>query len=78
LAFETAVHSVHHLSDPQNGAQCRVLSSSEHSKGAVAETSDLCAPAWAVEAPPSPRGESSLPSYFFRPDQGRAPPFLPA
>lgn len=76
FAFETAVHSVHHLSDPQKATQCQVLSASQHVTGAPAETSGLCAPPLAAEARPSAGAESLLPPGFLRPDQGRAPPSL--
>lgn len=78
FAFETALHSVHHLSDPQKGAHCPVFSASQHITGAPAGTSDLCTPTLATEVAPSAGAERILPARFFRPDQGRAPPSLPA
>jgi len=76
FALETAVHSVHHLSEHQNVAQCQVLSASQHVVGALAETSEISAPTLAAEPPPSVGTESILPACFFRPDRGRAPPSL--
>ncbi len=76
FALDTAIHSVHHLSEPQNAAQCPVLSASQHVVGALAETSEICAPTLASEAPPSVGTESILPARFFGSDQGRAPPSL--
>ncbi len=79
FGLETAIHSVHHLSDispSQNAAQCPVLSASQHVVGALGETSEICAPTLASEAPASVGTESILPARFFGSDQGRAPPSL--
>jgi len=78
FAFETALHSVHHLADPQKGAQCQIFSTSQHVSGATTEAWDLCAPAPLVDGLPFPYGDTTPPASFLRPDQGRAPPSLPA
>jgi len=75
FAFQTGFHSVHHLSDPQKGAQCPVFSASQHITGAPAWVADLCIPTLAAEPAPSVGDQQLVPSRLFRPDLGRAPPF---
>ncbi|HEY7653402.1 MAG TPA: hypothetical protein VIG07_11310 [Methylomirabilota bacterium] len=74
FTLETAVHSVHHLTDPETAATCPVLSSSQHlswgeAQATATDALPLCvAPApllWTEDAPQSP---------IYRPHQGRAPP----
>lgn len=74
FALEGAIHSVHHLDDPQQAAKCQVLSVSQHVTGDSPDTV-------ALEIPPADSGllvigspNSLLPDLLFRPDQGRAPP----
>ncbi len=75
LAFESSLHSAHHLSDPEEAAQCVVLAVSQHLSGVGAETSEVCTQLLAVEAPAPVRTERSL-LTLVRPDIGRAPPSL--
>jgi len=74
FAVEAAVHSVHHLSDPDAAARCLVLSASQHLEGTCLEL-----PVVAVPAPTQhPVLVDDVPSIAlserFRSDAGRAPP----
>ena len=73
VAFESALHSVHHLSDPEEAAQCYVLAVSQHLTGVGAETPEVSTQLLAVE-PPAPAGTERSLRNLFRPDFGRAPP----
>jgi hypothetical protein len=74
FTLEMAVHSVHHLADPETAATCPVLSGSQHlwwgeAQGAATDAPPLClAPA------PFLRAEDAPQSLVYRPHQGRAPP----
>jgi hypothetical protein len=76
--FETGVHSVHHLSTRGHADQCVLASASGHISGVDADPPSNAAP------PLQPSGEIALfvesPAidHDVRPDQGRAPPVLPA
>jgi hypothetical protein len=74
FTFGTAVHAVHHLSDPGKAAECLVFSASKHVSGALDEPSDLRATGVAVTTvfPASPDG----PTFTLRcgADLPRAPP----
>lgn len=74
FGLESAIHSVHHLWDPQSAASCALYSASQHAPGAVAATADAAAPTWAVESSPPPDIERIRPLQAFRRHQGRAPP----
>ncbi len=74
FTLETAVHSVHHLADPEAGAACSVLSSSQHLS--YDETKAL-----ETNAPPLRGTTAALVVVndapqrpIHRPHQGRAPP----
>jgi hypothetical protein len=73
FAFETAVHSVHHLSDTQQGADCQVFTVSQQVTGVPAEPCALWTPTLGQVCAPSNTAEA-IPSYFFHPTQERAPP----
>lgn len=74
FAFETAVHSVHHLADPESGANCPVFSGSENlSRGAV-ELISLDRPPLTASDAPLLRSESKPRSQLDRSSWGRAPP----
>jgi hypothetical protein len=74
FAFETALHSVHHLGEPDAQGACAVASATAHLTGAGAPVADTGAPT------PVSLGIASLgPSPFppcqpIRPREGRAPP----
>ena len=73
VAFESTLHSVHHLSNPEEAAQCQVLAVSEHLSGVGVETPGVCSQLPAAEAPAPARAVRGL-ATVFRPDTGRAPP----
>ncbi len=77
-SVEVAVHSVHHMGDPEGAASCQVLSASQHVAGAVANPSHLSAPRAVPAAPVSSGHDHILPARFSRPDEGRAPPATPS
>ena len=75
FAFESGVHSVHHLSDPSRAEHCGVASASQHMSGTevagvtVAESLPQ-APHQVLLAAPIARVRS------LGPEQGRAPPLV--
>lgn len=75
VAFESTLHSVHHLSNPEEAAQCHVLAVSQHLSGVGTETPGVCSQLLAVEPPAPVRTKRSL-LTLVRPDIGRAPPSL--
>jgi hypothetical protein len=74
LAFETALHSVHHLDEPDAGASCPVLAATSQVNGVAAPVADLSvrpdAPGPVVGIDPA----WLLPFCSFRVPEGRAPP----
>ena len=73
-AAETAIHSVHHLDNPQGSASCRVLTVTQQLQGEIAPELPSGAPL--VEfcshtIAPVPNGTAQS---VLRPDEGRAPP----
>jgi hypothetical protein len=76
--LEAAIHSVHHLADPESGQSCRVLSATQHVTGTLAETAALCSPAQSVETLTAGGPPTVLPSRSVGPDAGRAPPAPPS
>jgi hypothetical protein len=69
-----AVHSVHHLLEPEKSAECLVLSASQHVSGTLTEPCDVYAPVLAVTA--AFPGSSHAPTFILRlrSDLPRAPP----
>jgi hypothetical protein len=78
ISVETAVHSVHHLSDPRSAASCQVFSGAQHVPGAVTVHADLVAPRLIVTGPLPHASDTTPPDRFARPDEGRAPPASPS
>ena len=78
LGLESAIHSVHHLSDPQAAASCATFSASQHVPGAGGEPSHVGAPTWTTRPAPALRAEPTRPLQAFRSHEGRAPPALPS
>jgi disulfide bond formation protein DsbB len=78
ISIETAVHSVHHLSDPQSAASCQVFSGSQHVPGTVTVHADLWTPRLIIAGPPALAPSTIPPDRFARPDEGRAPPASPS
>ena len=78
FAFEDSLHSVHHGFDPKQAQTCTIAAASGHVSGVavdgVIEASVvLVALGQALEPGPDP-----VPLRRLSPDQGRAPPALPA
>jgi len=78
FGLESAIHSVHHLSDPQAAATCAVFSASQHAPGTCAATPDAGAPTWTAQPSATFDAEAIRPLQAFRPHEGRAPPALPS
>lgn len=78
FSLVVAIHSVHHLSDPERAAACFVFSMSQHVTGAPVDPMDLWVPGLATdEACP---GDHKTPLYILVRNVGlqRAPPAFPA
>lgn len=78
VSVETAVHSVHHMSDPRSAASCPVLSGSQHVPGALTAHADVWALRLIVARPLAVVPDTIPPDRFARPDEGRAPPASPS
>ncbi len=74
FTLETAVHSVHHLTDPETAATCPVLSGSQHLSWGEGEAAATDAPSLCAFPAPLLRSEGAPQSLIYRPHQGRAPP----
>ena len=74
FTVETAVHSVHHLADPQAGADCSVLSGSQHLAWSGADLVATDAPPLDVTTAVPVRSDDGPWWQLHRPSQGRAPP----
>jgi hypothetical protein len=77
FAFETAVHSVHHLGDPDGAEACTAYASSQRVTGDVAQDTPVVAPLEADWRSPAESAPDIAPPRFSRPDEGRAPPAAP-
>jgi hypothetical protein len=74
FTFGTAVHAVHHLSDPGKTAECLVFSASQQISGTLDKPCDLRAPGVAVTTDfPTGREAPSF-THRCRVDLPRAPP----
>src|SRR5262245_15186813 len=74
LAFETGLHSVHHLGQADQGAACAVASATPHLAATdVADVADIAAPPPMARhsLDPEPRSPRALAAPF---EDGRAPP----
>jgi len=74
FTLETAVHSVHHLTDPETAAMCPVFSSSQHLSWGEAQAAAVDAPPLCVDPTPPLQAEDAQQSLTYRPHRGRAPP----
>jgi len=74
VAFEVALHSVHHLGDADDGASCPVLTATVHLSGAPAPEVDVRAPVQAPEGVGRVRLTWLLPVRPVSVPEGRAPP----
>jgi hypothetical protein len=74
FTFGIAVHSVHHLSEPEKAAECLVFSASQHASGTLSDLCDVHVPGSAVTraCPDNPH----VPDFILRcrSDLPRAPP----
>jgi hypothetical protein len=75
FGFETARHSVHHISGPKQPADCQVLSASKHLTSVSGEISTVSVVLHATAAMGPLRWEP-LPPGFSSPVHGRAPPLF--
>lgn len=73
FTFETALHSVHHLGEPREAAQCQALSVSQHVTGAAVGTADVEKPILSAE-PALPTAPDFHRAFVFHAHKGRAPP----
>jgi hypothetical protein len=78
FGIESAVHSVHHLSDPQAADSCTFLSGSKHTDTASPSVPDTGAPLWTAASAVPVDGNLAPLLRSFRTHEGRAPPALPA
>jgi hypothetical protein len=77
FAFESGVHSVHHLADPARGEHCALAAASQHVSGT--EVSAVIAAESLPQTPHEPAlGAPAARVRLIGPEQGRAPPILPA
>jgi predicted membrane protein len=76
FTFDLAVHSVHHLSEPENAAECLVFSASQHVSGTLVEPGDVHALVLAVTAASPENCNLPIDIFRFRPELPRAPPSL--
>jgi hypothetical protein len=74
FGLEAAVHSVHHLGNPESAAACVVLAGSQHLSWAEGGAEPLDARPFCVSAPPLPALDPIPPAQIHRPHLGRAPP----
>jgi hypothetical protein len=74
FALETAVHSVHHLTDPKSGADCSVLSGSQGLAWGGAAPVGADGPRLDCTTAPPVRSEHHPWWHVYRPSPGRAPP----
>lgn len=74
FGFQTAVHSVHHLSDPHAAASCAIFAASQHVPGDCPETLLVAAPIWTAAPGPAIVSEPFHPLEAFGSPEGRAPP----
>jgi hypothetical protein len=78
FGFESAVHSVHHLWDPQAADSCTLLSGSNHVDTASPAVPEAGGPLWAATPAVPVDGNVAPPLRGFRTHEGRAPPALSA
>jgi hypothetical protein len=74
FTVETTVHSVHHLADPEAGADCSVLSVSQNLAWGAADLVATDGPPLDVTTVVSVRSDDGPRWQLHRPSQGRAPP----
>jgi hypothetical protein len=78
LAFETGVHSTHHLGKPDDSAHCAVAWMSTQLSADLVDATVDAAPALAPQTPAPLLARPALAERAIAPDAGRAPPTLSA
>jgi hypothetical protein len=78
FGFESAVHSVHHLSDPLAADSCTFLSGSKHADTASPAVPDTGGPLLTVASAAAIDADLAPPLRSVRTYEGRAPPTLAA
>jgi hypothetical protein len=74
FGFESAVHSVHHLSDPLAADSCTFLSGSKYADTASPAVADTGGPLWTVASAAAIDADLAPPLRSVRTHEGRAPP----
>src|SRR5205823_11342598 len=57
FGFESSVHSVHHVLDPQSADTCAVFAGSQHALDGAPATPDVARPVWMVRPAPAIDGD---------------------
>jgi hypothetical protein len=78
LAAETTLHSVHHLTDPAGASRCQGLALSQNLAGDLTAAPPALPAAVVSHRLVVPDAAPGPSASVHRPDQGRAPPALPA
>src|SRR5262249_57716163 len=76
FGLEAAVHSVHHLADPQSAASCPLYAASQHTQSDTATTPLSGVPTWTSEPSVALDLRPLVPLPAFSAHEGRAPPAL--
>src|SRR5262245_4467192 len=74
IDFETALHSVHHLSDSGSAASCVLQAAADTMNGASPDLADAGDPRWVVEPSRRTPDPAVPPRAAFPAHAGRAPP----
>jgi len=74
LAFETGLHSTHHLNDPARAADCTVAVLAVHLVGGPLDDLSIDLIGSPAHRPISPEIETQVPHSRPAPQEGRAPP----
>jgi hypothetical protein len=78
LAFETGVHSAHHLGQAEEAARCAVAAMATQLSADLAGTAPDTVPVHVIEILVAAPAAPVVPARPVAPDAGRAPPVLPA
>ena len=78
FAFEDALHSVHHGLDPKQAQTCTIAAASGHVSGVAVDGAIEASTILVAIGQPVEPDLTPLPLHRLAPDQGRAPPALPA
>jgi hypothetical protein len=78
FGLESAIHSVHHFSDPQSAASCSLFQASQHADGTGPGSLTTETPTWTDQLSPTLDDEQVRPLQSYRFYEGRAPPVFPS